>query len=93
MAERRARKISLAPFDENIAAHTSCKDTRTEKLPTPSENAHLAHCWQGLASGPWGSRLVQSRVAAAGAHTLHAPTPKHRARLPSAGQTGLRGFG
>lgn len=33
MEERWARKISLAPFDQNTAAHTSCKDTHTETLP------------------------------------------------------------
>lgn len=33
--KRWARKISLAPFDQNIAAHTSCEDTHTEKLPPP----------------------------------------------------------
>lgn len=58
-----ARKISLAPFDQNRAAHTSCKDTHTEDAPpTPSEKTHLAHCWQGPASGPRGDCSVQSGV-------------------------------
>lgn len=33
MVERWAGKISLAPFDQNTAAHTSRKDTHTEELP------------------------------------------------------------
>lgn len=57
-----ARKISLAPFDQNIAAHTSCEDTHTEEAPpTPSEKTHLARCWQGPALGPRGRLLGAAR--------------------------------
>lgn len=79
MVQRWARKLSLAPFDENIAAHTSCKDTHAEKRPASSGKTHLARCWRRLASGPRASCWVQSGVAAAGAHPLRAPhTPRTR---------------
>lgn len=65
------------PFDQNIAAHTSCKDTHTEKLPS------------SLRSSTSGPRLAGPGPGAPG-RLLACPTPRAASTQASARQTGLR---
>lgn len=60
MERRWARKISLAPSDQNIRAHTSCEDTHTEQLPLHHPKKHI---WAAAGRGALGRQLVQSRAA------------------------------
>lgn len=75
MTERWARKISLAPFNQNIAAHTSREDTHTEKLShtirKSTSGPRLAGAGPG---GPWKSCLVQSGIGCSGPILCVSPT-------------------
>lgn len=65
----------MAPFNQNIAAHTSCEDTHTEKLShtirKSTSGPRLAGAGPG---GPWKSCLVQSGIGCSGPMLCVSPT-------------------
>lgn len=93
MVQRWARKLSLAPFDENIAAHTSCKDTHAEKRPCVIQKNASGPLLAAPGLGALGKLLGAKRGGCCW-HTPPAcpPHPPNTGPGPSASPMGLRGL-
>lgn len=93
MVQRWARKLSLAPFDENIAAHTSCKDTHAEKRPCVIRKNASGPLLAAPGLGALGKLLGAKRGGCCW-HTPPAcpPHPPNTGPGPSASPMGLRGL-
>lgn len=96
MERRWARKISLAPSDQNIRAHTSCEDTHTEKLPLHRPKKHM---WAAAGGGwPRGSRkAAQCRAGQMSGYThpawpARAGRPQHPLSPSRPGPKAQRAF-